>query len=604
MGFFASEYFGSGLGSSGSLTQISNYRVNQFDPLSNQFSASDVNQRLSQLQQNIAFLSSVMQTAREGSALYGFNAKVDPNVEVGQPVYYNPATNRFELSYLDLVQVGSHYVAGPSSDVWGIVVKKCAVDLAHLLLDGVTAVNMLESTGLTIVTGKWYLSPTPGRLEADANAILVSPVLLGTGEGDILFRPWFADNFVRFAPRTIAISHQAAGTLVNSGSTTTITSPNLATPGWLPASQAVFNGLRPAGARFGYHYQVDPNLRDIWPPVRPSESRLLLDNGGVNSDGYTVFLGQDANRLLITGTGIWWMTDRTGQLPWDLPYPLTTPPANPVGPINYSRRLWLEGSFSGFHSSQMEQVHSLKSDIPWLQFYGQSSEAVSDRGDLSLRLLPNEWIRPTPLDPHSLALKQLDNGQFTQGPVVTSIASGSPSLTISGGIAHTPGQRSGVLTLSVQASKDFDILPLRIVLQGGATDEEYQDTIGIGLSPNVDTAFIAEFSIPHTVAANTQAKFSFWFLAPNQLQLPAGMTTMVRRLINNTGAPLELTEFQPLVLNYAAGTTLDARHYILAETAPTTVGGGDTVYIRLARSGSTDGIGGRLDVIKMIGEFL
>lgn len=605
MGYFGSDYFGGGSGlGAGSFTQISNYRVNQFDPLNADFTPSDINQRLSQLQQNISFLSSVMQTAREGSAIYGFDAPINPAIEVGQPVYYDLSTDRFELSRLDLVKVGANYIAGPSSDVWAIVVQKCAVDRATLLLDGVSSVNMLVSTSLTMIGGKWYLSDQAGRLTQNANPILVSPVLLGTGQGDILFRPWFADNFVRFAPKTIPISAQPAGTLNNTGSITTISSPNLLIPGWLPAANAVFNGLRPVGARFGYHRQVDPNLKDSWPPIRPDESRILLDNGGVTSDGYTTFLGVDTDRLIIDGNGIWWMTDRTGQLPWDLPFPLTAPPSNPPGPLNYSRRMFFEGSFAAPFSSELQQVHSLKSDVPWLQFFGQDTEAPADRGDLKLKLLPAEWIREFPRDLLGLGLKQLVDGQFTQGPLVTSIRAGSPSLSITGGVAYSPENFSGELTLSVQSSKDFDILPLRIVLQGGATDEEYQETIGIGLPPNFNTAFIAEFNIPHTISPASQAKFVFWLLAPTQMTIPAGLTTQVRRLPKNTGTPLPLTDYGPLVFNYPANSSLAAKHYVLAETNPIAVSGGDIVYIKLSRAGLTDGQSARLDVIKLIGEFL
>ncbi|GIW89581.1 MAG: hypothetical protein KatS3mg109_0013 [Pirellulaceae bacterium] len=616
------------------MTQISNYKVSSLSPLPSAYSVADLNSRLDTLQKNIEFLGAIMATAREGSALIGFNAQVDPVVQVGQPVYYNTTTKRFELSWLDLIRSAGTMFAGPSSDVWGLVIKKCADDRAHLLLDGVTSVDMTASTGSPIVSGKWYLSRTAGMLQSSPDQILVSPVLLGTGDGDILFRPWFADNFARFVPRTIPISPFPAGLITNAGGITTLSSVNPAIAGWLPASHSVFGGKSPVGARFGYNWSVDPNLRDIWPPIYPDETYLLNDPGGNTTPGYATVVGKDGDRLIVDENGIWWMTDRTTQLPWDMQYQdcgCTTPiddlilsintafinnagntqvmlvggsGSSGAGPLNYPRRLWVEGQFAGQYRSLLETVYSLRSSIPWIDVVRRGTNTEADRGDLELRLDASELVQNDPQDYAGVALKQADpSGKLTQGPVVTSIRVSGAGLSILGGNDLGNGVWSGQLTLAVNANKDFDILPLRVQLFG-ATTEAYRETIGIGLRPSIDSNFVTEFHVPHALVGSHSLQFRLWLLAPEAMTLPQGITASYMRLQRATSVAQSVGSFNSLTISYPTSNSLNAGTYVSAITGAISVSGGDTVYLRVSRAGKTDGVNSMVTVLKVIGEFV
>jgi len=584
---------------------ISSYSIQSLSELTDPHSTDDLNERFQALQKNIEFVAAIMQTARVGSSLLGFNAAIDPTLEVGQPVYFNAGTNRFEAAKLELLEVQSILYASERADVWALVLKKCAVDKAHLLIDGIASIDMTAATGSANILGKWYLSRETGELTNNRDAILHAPVLLGTGDGQVLFRPWFADNFARYAPKTIPIAHTAAGTLVNSTAITTITNFNIVTPGWLPAAHAVFSSLtKPAGARFGYHYMIDSNLNDLWPPLLSQESRILIDSGTVESRGYTILLGSETNRLIINDTGIWWMTDRTGQCPWDMPFEITPPNTPPVGPLAYARRMYFEGAFTAVQPSSLQTVHSVVSRVPWLKIVDALSGQAASRGDLAIELLPSSWIVTNPVDFTGLAIKQLnDDKQFTQGPCVTTLISGSPSIVIAGGTNYAGYGRAGVLTISAQASKDFDLNPINIILRSGATNEEYLDTIGIGLPPNIDSNFVLEYSIPHTVPSSSSLRFVLWLLAPNQLAIPAGLTARVRILPNNVGTPIALPNYANLTIVYTSGAFLSANHYVAVYTENVVVAGGQTVYLEIARSGTTDNVGGRLDIIKVSGQF-
>lgn len=615
-------------------TQISNYKVSSLSPLPNSFTTSDLNLRLDTLQKNIEFLGAILSTAREGSALLGFNAQIDPAIQVGQPVYYNTTTKRFELSKLDLVKSGCNVYAGPSSDVWGLVIKKCAADRAHLLLDGITAVDMTASTGSAVVSGKWYLSRTAGMLQNTPDELMVSPVLLATGDGDVLFRPWFADNFARFIDKTIQISPFPAGIITNSGGITTLSSVDPSIAGWLPASHSVFGGNSPTGARFGYNWSVDSGLKDVWPPICPSDARILSDPGGKLTMGYFTVLGKDDDRLVIDENGIWWMTDRTTQLPWDMFYQdcgcgsdiedvilqintafinnsgntqvmlVSAPDSSGAGPYPYPRRMWVEGQFAGEYRSLLESVYSLKSSIPWVDVVRRGTNDSAERGDLELRLDAKDAINNDPQDYSGVALKQFDaDGRFKQGPVVTSIRSASSSLVISNGEALGGGVWAGQLTLSVSTSKDFDALPLRVQLFG-ATTEAYADTIGIGLRPNIDSNFVTEFHIPHGLLGNHSIQFNMWFLAPENMVLPQNIKASYLRMKNATSLAQPIGQFQDMTLSYPTSSTLQAGTYVAGQTGPITVAGGDTVYLKIARSGKTDGVAGMVVVLKVVGKFV
>lgn len=586
---------------------ISNYRAASIPTLTSPVTATEVDSRLQLLQQNIEFLSQVMETAREGSALIGYNAEIDSTqgIELGHPVYFDTDEQKFKLSQLALTAVGQIYVADPSSEVWGIVLKKCSDSRAHLLLDGIARIDMTESTGEASPTGKYYLSTTLGTLQDTPDPLLVQPIVLGTGNGDILFRPFFADNYPRFVPRTLPITATPSGTVSQAGQIVTIPSPNAATAGWLPAGHASFDGNAPAGAYFGYNLAQDSAVGDIWPPLYPSETQLLIDPGGNRSRGYFTILGNDSARCIVNEHGIWWMTNCAGQLPWDMLADGAT--GQTACPKSLLRKMAIEGQFAGEMPQGLDSVSSLTSLVPWLKVYKAGTETTASRGNLELAISANDWIRETPLDYSHLGLKGMESNQFTLGPLVTSIRSGSPSLQITGGTEVTddeesPGENAGRLTLTVNAAADSDLLPLRSQLFG-ATTESYKTTIAFGLRPGVDASFVNEFYIPKAIPAASTIRFAITFLASETIAIPDGLTVQVLQLPEVTSGFGTVGEYSSLFLNYQGGTTFAAGTYRTYFTATMTVTGGDSIYMKLSRAGASDGVGGQIQVLKAVARF-
>lgn len=589
---------------------ISNYSASAISNLPTDFSSQDVNQRLQQLQQNIAFLSEVMQTVREGSALIGYNAEIDadssPDIEVGSPVYYDTTAGKFKLSKLSVTMVGEVYVAEPSSEVWGIVLKKCSDSRAHLLLDGLAAINMQASTGDPTPEGKYYLSRNVGQMQSTPDNMLRQPVFLGTGDGEILFRPFFADNYPRFVPRQVSLTPGVAGTASTSGTNWVFSGPDSNQAGWLPANHAVFGGKAPVGAYAGYNFSQDPDIADVWPPLHPRESRLLVDPGGNRSRGYFTILGADNDRCVVNSDGIWWMTNCVGQMPWDF---LADGAENQtVCPKSLPRRLWIESQFAGQLVTDPNTLNSLRSKIPWLKVFAAGTQTPAVRGDLELALSEQDWIRETPLDFSHLALKGLDSGQFTRGPVVTTIRSNSPSLQITGGHDMSdegdPEKRAGELVLSLNAAADTDVLPLRSQLFG-ATTESFRETMATGFRAGVDSSAVFEMHIPKAVQSGSELGIVITFLAAETINFPSGFAVRVMRIPETTGNDSEeIPSYQNLSFpNYPQGQQLAANHYRTTLTNKLAVAGGDRLYIKLSRAGVSDGVGGMLQVLGISGRF-
>lgn len=564
------------------------------------FSAEDISVRLQTIQDNLRFITAVLQTAREGSALIGFNAELSADLPVGTPVYWDSTTSTFKPSKLQIVNVGGRYLASASSECWGAVYKKCGPNKAHLLLDGIAAINMVDVAGTANPTGKWYLDTVEGQYTSTPGRMLVCPVFLGMGNGKILFRPWFADNFPRFFPQILELSSAIAGVLTNSGTTVSITSANNGIPGWLPASNPIFTGAKPAGALFGYNWKRDTNLQNIWPPIYPGESELIIDAGGNLSQGGRTIVS-DNSRCIIDGSGIWWMSNCAGQTPWDFAAAGAT--GQNTCPKSLPRKIWLKASFGPSDLANLTAVNSLKSRTPWVKVYSRDTTLDATTGHLDLAIDNSQLVDPAATNVSPVAIKVFEDGKFKAGPVVVSLKSSSASLQVTGGTLQEDGSRIGQLTLQLTTSKDFDLIPIEVKLDNAKT-EHYNDTIAIGLRTGTISSFTNEFHVPAAVTSGSQIQLRFWFLAPSTMTLPAGLELTVAKMAAPSSTPGTLPTYASVDLDYPEGDVLQVNRYIQAESEPISVTGGDTLYVRLKRDGTTDGVASDLHVLKIFGVFV
>lgn len=580
------------------MPSVSQLQLRALTALDQFYSVAELNYLFDQLLANDQLLAGVIDTERIGQANFAYNAPTSSEVEVGQPVYFNEANQQFEPSMLATIRSGGRLYAAASAECWGLVHTKCSPDRAHLLLSGIASVDLSASVGSASPFGKYYLSRSAGQLSDTIDDAIVAPVLLATGSGEVIFRPWFADTFPRYVPHIRTLVTSPAGTAVTGSGATTISNPNPGAAGWLPASHASFGGNQPSGAYFGYNLAADSVLSVAWPPLEPQLCKIYYESGGDLSRGSRVFLGDETSRLIVNEYGIWWMRNCTGQLPWDIP--LDGLAGQTTCPKSFDRRMVLEATFGVGQDVSATSVSSLVSRAGWLKVLRRNSTPEADTGDLDLAIDDAQLVGATN-DTASLAFKRYLDGKFTRGPVVTSVRSVSNSLSITGEAQLTGGYQYGALELNVTASKDFDLLPVDTQLFG-ATTEAYEATIAVGLPAGRNTSFVSSFHIPSSVDAGSTVRFILWILAPSNLTLPAGLTSKTRRF----GVPvttLAIPTENDLVLDYTVGTALAAGSYLQIETDLMEVTGGETVYLRIGRAGSGDGVGAEIKVLKHFARF-
>ena len=182
------------------------------------------------------------------------------------------------------------------------------------------------------------------------------------------------------------------------------------------------------------------------------------------------------------------------------------------------------------------------------------------------------------------------------------VAAGSSSLQITGGFKKG-NMHYGDITISVVTSKDYDLLPVDTQLFSAQT-EAYADTMAIGLPAQRNSSFVSAYHVPVAVADGSTLRFVFWLLSNTVISLPAGLKTYVRRFAEPADAEkLDLPVESEVVLNYTSGNVLTAGKYLRVTTELVEVSGGDTVYIRFARAGATDGESAELHVLKQYAKF-
>lgn len=577
---------------------ISEIILTNLSQLTEFYDHDDLNRVLGEIQANIRKVSGLITTSRIGQGVFAFDVAIDPAVKVGQPVFYNTTTNRFERSKLTiLVGAGGRTYAGPESEAWGLVSEKCAGDRAHLLISGLASISLLDSAGVASPAGKFYLSTAAGRLENSVVNSLIVPVLLATGTGDVIFRPWFADTFPRYTPAMVELVTAPAGTATNVGNISTITAANPLNTGWLPATHSVFGGLAPAGAKFGYNWKRDAQLQSGWPPINPAAATIFFDVGGGESSGYRSVVS-DGERLTINANGIWWMQDTVGQTPWTY---LSEGATSGSRPHPQSRRMYLEADLTVQGTELRTGVTSLTSTIPWLDTVSRGTNSAATVGDVALQLdLVNMFESLT--DVSGVALKGFANSKFLAGPVVAELYPGDSTVTLSG-TRSAGGGYIGAVTISVNSNKEFDLLPTDSQLFG-ATMEAYGDLIAIGLPPSRTSSFVNAFHVPASVSANAKLRFVLWLTGPQTYTVPASITLGTRVFTRPSGAAVTIPTEGSLALTVPASTSVAAGKYIELVSADLTVSGGDTVYLRITRTGSGDGVGSEMHILKNFAVFV
>jgi hypothetical protein len=393
------------------------------------------------LENRTEYLKDRLDAAALGRALFDTDATIAPDVLAGQPVYWNYTEKRYELAIAAVAVDNATQALNvqPSSDCVGLCLRKKSDTQGDIVLRGIVEIPDLgNAINGNIQPGRYYLSSSePGKLVTQKPSVSVA-VCHVQGPKDscsvvprVLVMPHIRDFIDEHVHYRFDLVARPAGTHTPpSGSGIhTISAASAALPGWLPATNAIFNGKAPAGALFGYNLSQHTALANVWPPLPIQSVAVLWDKGSSKVGATEVPLGSQG--LVVCDTnGIWWMSNCYGDVPWPTTLNTTTvvsPTTPPVAECPRDETMRVSVVFLRMLlGNDRSAVTSLEPDIDESPIVVTNCDgAPATTGDLRLDL--NMQVTP---------------GESIGGRAVKEIISGKKLKT--GGIAE------GAFTLSNQ----------------------------------------------------------------------------------------------------------------------------------------------------------
>lgn len=538
---------------------------------------------LEALYNNDLYLKSILDYFQMPSALMRC-VTCNPAVEVGQPVYYSSLSERYELAQFGSTITGDNKVLlDESAEVWGLVLRKEASDQAVILVDGISPVDLSNSTGSPAVTGKYYLSESPGELvSTPPDDCAPVYVLTGADDGMVLFRPWSGEYTGLVLQWKHSLTAAAAGSFTVTDTTVAIDTPNSSVAGWLPADDAVFEGNAPAGAVFGYNLSQDSTLLERWPLRYINTAYLEIDRGkSATILGQGVPLGPDG-LCIIDENGIWWMSDCAEDAPWDALE--LGPPCDGCPLIRDIRVTLYAARPAGASLASNQGQTTLVSHHPALSIVRRNTSTAATKGDLDLDIDPAQLILPGD-DLTNTALKAVSGNKIVTGPVLTRITSASDSLVITG-TEHASGGFYGDVSIDLADVTAREILPQTVALNR-AEEESYGGTLAIGLTPLRTSGFRSAFMIPSELPHLANVKFILWAFAKATGVDPGGVQgtenlSCSYTIVSEPNPTQNVASLSPVSIAIPGVTVNHAVAYKI-ETGLFEVSPGDVVYMAIER---------------------
>jgi len=565
-----------------------------------------INSILSAIIQRQEYLKSVLDVARAGEQLYIRNAQIEPDVAVGDFVYKDPDTDRYDKALVDAETVeGGMITLSASSYTVGFVTLKHTATTADILtmgpFEGIDLSGTVEDAVIT--PGIYNLSTvTPGKVRRSTQPMNI-PVLhmysatsgfLKIGYKD----PWESHIHYQFDLRAVP-----AGTANNPGpgGTHEITVPDDTVEGWLPADDAVFEGRAPECAKFGYNYFVNDFLFSVFPPI-PIESSYL------EKDGIAVNLLPNG-QAIIDQFGIWWTDDSSGNAPWDEAYDGGgSPPVLTDCEVDETMKLTLWFT-KLMYKTAASVVTSLRPASGSAISVKDLSGGDAVRGDLQLDVDFNINLQEGTSGYQ--VIKSFNGSQANQGPVLEKIRSGSPETLqlvgpnpeIIGGSAT--GFYHGPVTLYFNNPNAFGLEghPVEIGLNR-VQEVKQEGTLLYYSFPNSgESSMSFKVYVPHvSIPEDAELYMQFWFLATQAGDLPGmDLSYLIHPEPDDECAEVPFTTtYVSLDVFPDDCTGLSAGNYTMKSSDRISVEAGDVVNFILARDADADSYPGDLGLPKMI----
>ena len=563
---------------------------------------------LQDLQARTDALNSRLNAAELGSATVAYAQPMSSACVVDMPVAFNAGTNRYEpaLAVATSDPTTGLLVPGPVALPIGIVVNKSAATLGDVAVGGAVPTTLAGAGVTSPVPGRYFLSATvPGGLTLARPGVAI-PVL--TYDGTTAYVNPNPESFVdAHVHRRVNLACKPAGDNHLAGGIHTVVSPDPTQKGWLPANHAVFNGLAPTGAAFGYNIAADPALSAAWPPT-PLESAVFFWDKGDGSALGAQAIPPGLNGLVYWDrNSIWWTSNCQGDVPWPQNYSEASPPtpvppngSTPECPRLTEMRLTAAYTEMLFATDKSAVTGITPAAGGLLQVLDCTGTPVA-RGVGEVTLEVNLGLATdATVNAGATVLKSLAGNVLKAGPVVEALVAGT-------GITLTPTIGTGSSaqgTVQIDAASSVaggELLPDAEAL-GAAKLRNTSGLLYLALPPAATSSVRYRFDVPAAgMPASPTITLAVTLYAPPGSPggaLPA-LTLNYRRLPLATSSPATAATTDTAGA-ITATITLTAGQYARVLATPISVVAGDTLFVSLAR-GASDGYAAEVGVMRATG---
>lgn len=599
--------------------------------------ASVANRTPEALARRTQYLKDILEAMSASEALFLRNVGIEADAVPGDVVYYDDDEQLYKraLAAVEFSSSAGWYEMAKTSFAVGMVYEKADTQLGTLVTLGVLRNFDLSSAivsggGSPTTPGPYFLSAAePGKITVNEPPISVY-ILYNSGDGRTHINPvpknvleshihYKYDLFAMPAGDPTCLTYED---WLEFGEVHQILNADENLPGWLPADHPIFQGLAPAGAKFGYNLAQHPEVERTWPPM-PEASVHIEQNGK------SIELTDSLCPLAIADcNGLWWMQDCYGNAPWAPNYPGCIPLPSSLSsslssssgdecvcepPLEYipghggddsekTITLWFSKMVFKTDSAMVTSLDSCSETSPIIVQGCDGDPATTGRLCLALDLARLTLVQP--VSGYNV-VKGFGEDTYNRGPVVTGVRPGTGAAIAGIG---TPG-----VDYEYDASEDIWRGDLLVGLANTLNDpregtmslvamdnvvEEYDNISKFFylLFPGGRTSSVrGRLVLPRIglSASPLQLKLWFWFVGRSAGALPA-LTATYRRYPQPTGVDtLPTTDSNIDTGDWTPGLTLAGGDYAEAETPYFDVAVGDTIDFTLGSDGSgpTDGFG-------------
>jgi len=582
------------------------------------------NRPLQQLDQNVKYLYDLIEAAELGSTVYAREQTVVSTLQEGQPVYFNSANQRFEPAYAAMeTDSSTGYLTVPEqAQVWGIVATKHHATLADILLFGYAEVDITAAVNASelnpdgsVPAGLYYLSgASAGYLTRQQPPVSV-PVLKANSSGRVYVNPSFVDFLENHRHYVFELEMEPAGDVTppSVGGTHTITNPDSSLPGWLPATDAIFDGNAPSGAKFGYNLSQNTDLNNVFPPIPLQSVAITMQRPSIwDTTNERRHHGEElvSDLVVVDRNGIWWMSDCYDEVPWPTDLDNTSSVSasygacDPAGKEYVLKLYYTRVNFATDNST----VSSLISKDDRLIVTCRGTVDPASTGDLDIDLDLSLMIGDQDVSGY-LAFKDFNaaTGVFSLGPVAEGVYATSSNVQLTSPSQTTDGSGNTVyhgpigLGVLTQTSQE---LSSQLVRLDGVTEEDYP-VLYLGMPNDDPTSYVVKFEVPADAPSSSTFTFRARIIGRVAGTLPP-MTVEYYKSARPSGVtPVDVTQSYVAVSGFdpTAATLTNINQAVEIEANSFSVNPGDIVYVRVERDPTdvSDVYAGEIGVMQQTG---